>query len=206
MKRLAGRRVRLDQRDRELVAARCARRGPSCARSRRAASGDAAQHAVADRVAARVVDRLEVVEVDDDERQPVPVALGARELAVEVGPERVMVEEPGERVAPCRSASSASRARSRRRRTRRRACRWVVEPPLRTTQQVGARRAASGCARHEAPERRAGAAAARCTTSRGANPSASRLRAWCAADLARAAARPDPARLAGRRRGCRARR
>ena len=59
---------------------------------------DLGQHGVAGLVAERVVDRLEVVEVEDRQRQQVAVAAGALDLAVQAGGEGAPVGEAGERV------------------------------------------------------------------------------------------------------------
>ena len=62
------------------------------------ALGDLGQHRVAGEVADPVVDRLEVVEVEDDQREAPVVALGARGLAREGLVEVAAVVQPGERV------------------------------------------------------------------------------------------------------------
>ena len=46
----------------------------------------------------RVVDVLEVVQVDEDEREAVPVPAGALDLVLELADERLVVQEPGELV------------------------------------------------------------------------------------------------------------
>ena len=48
----------------------------------------------------RVVDVLEVVEVEEDERKLVPVAAGALDLGLELAEERVVVQEARELVVP----------------------------------------------------------------------------------------------------------
>ena len=60
--------------------------------------GDLGQGLVADGVAGRVVDELEVVEVDQDERDQVTVAPDGVQLAIELLLERPVVAEPRERV------------------------------------------------------------------------------------------------------------
>ena len=60
---------------------------------------EAAQDAIAVGVAARVVDRLELVDVDEEERQRDVVAQGGRDLPIELLVEGAMVAQPGERVA-----------------------------------------------------------------------------------------------------------
>ena len=62
------------------------------------AVGRLGQDAVAGEVADAVVDRLEVVEVEDDERQAAAVALGAGDLAGERLVEVAAVVQAGERV------------------------------------------------------------------------------------------------------------
>ena len=59
-----------------------------------------AQDAVARGMAERVVDGLEVVDVEEDERQPVVVAAGALDLGAQLLRERLVVEQLGERVEP----------------------------------------------------------------------------------------------------------
>ena len=59
---------------------------------------DLGQGLVADGVAGRVVDELEIVEVDEHERDQVPVAPDSVQLAIELFLERPVVAQPGERV------------------------------------------------------------------------------------------------------------
>ena len=59
---------------------------------------DAAQQLVAGGVAARVVDALEVVEVEDDGAERGLVAAGARDLLADAHLHRAVVEDAGERV------------------------------------------------------------------------------------------------------------
>ena len=59
---------------------------------------DLGEDGVAREVPDPVVDRLEVVEVEDEERQPAVVALRPEGLAAERLVEVALVEEPGERV------------------------------------------------------------------------------------------------------------
>ena len=68
--------IGFEQRDAELVAAEAAR-GVRAAQHRRRKRADTVQHAVAFHVAVGVVDALEPVEVDEDDRQPVVVAESA---------------------------------------------------------------------------------------------------------------------------------
>ena len=68
------------------------------ARRRRQVAADVGQDPVADLMAVGVVDGLEVVEVEDDEGQEVPVAPGALDLAVEALREGAPVRQAGERV------------------------------------------------------------------------------------------------------------
>ena len=65
--------------------------------SSRDRGGDGAQRLVADRVARRV-DRLEVVEVERDDRHRVAAALGAPQLVGQALLEGAVVEEPGQRI------------------------------------------------------------------------------------------------------------
>ena len=76
---------------------RGARAGPprACARASR---GRRRRAPVARGVAVRVVDRLEVVDVDDRDRQRALVAAGAADHAVELGEDEAAVGEAGERV------------------------------------------------------------------------------------------------------------
>ena len=60
--------------------------------------GDLGEGLVADGVAGRVVDELEVVEVDEDERDQVAVAPDGVQLAIELLLECPVVAEPGERI------------------------------------------------------------------------------------------------------------
>ena len=86
-----GRRLRQD--DRELVAPDAAADvdGSDLVAH---ALGDLCQHGVAGEVADRVVDPLEVVEVDDQQREPAAVALGPQRLAAERVVEVALVEDP----------------------------------------------------------------------------------------------------------------
>ena len=87
-------RVRARHEDRELVAAHPERAvaAPDAALDD---PGERRQELVADLVAIRVVDPLEVVEVEDDERQLHPAALGEIELAIAFHLERPLVAETG---------------------------------------------------------------------------------------------------------------
>ena len=88
---------RLGQQDRELVAAEAGEHvGLAQAAAQRV--GDAHDQLVAGGVAERVVDRLEVVEVEHDRRALRPVALDVGDVALELALERAAVEQPGERV------------------------------------------------------------------------------------------------------------
>ena len=60
---------------------------------------EAAEDAIAVGMATRVVDRLEVVDVDEKERQRDVVAQGGRDLPIELLVEGAVVAQPGERVA-----------------------------------------------------------------------------------------------------------
>ena len=53
---------------------------------------------VADQMAVAVVDRFERVEVEEDERERVPVALRPRALELDFPHEGASVQEPGQRV------------------------------------------------------------------------------------------------------------
>ena len=81
----------------------------------RIACGDRLQPLVAGLVAEPVVDLLEAVEVEQDERQRVAGAADALQLAGEVLLEGAVVAQPGQRVgdrdAGARRATSARRAR-----------------------------------------------------------------------------------------------
>jgi hypothetical protein len=59
---------------------------------------EAAQDAVATRMALAVIDRLELVEIDEHQRQRRPVAHGGLDLTVELLVEGAMVAQPGERI------------------------------------------------------------------------------------------------------------
>ena len=85
--------------DRELVATDPERAVASGAGTSAMVVAGRAEEPVADRVAARVVDLLEVVEVDDRERQRLVVAGRRRPLALDLLLERAVVAEPGQRVA-----------------------------------------------------------------------------------------------------------
>ena len=61
-------------------------------------AGDAAQQLVAGGVAARVVDALEVVEVEDHGAERVPVAARAGDLLADAQLHRAVVEDAGQRV------------------------------------------------------------------------------------------------------------
>src|SRR5262249_36766474 len=96
---LARVRLALEQRQRELVAApaaREARAAQELARQCRRLPEDT----IPLEVAVRVVDALELVEVEERQRQPVTVAGGPLELELELAPEGAVVEERGQRVAP----------------------------------------------------------------------------------------------------------
>jgi hypothetical protein len=60
--------------------------------------GELDERLVADRVAPRVVDLLETVEVEDDDRDRVVLARGAPELGVQAVVEGALVGKAGERV------------------------------------------------------------------------------------------------------------
>ena len=98
--------VRLGGEDAELVAA-LANDGVLVAHGLGERVGHLPQELVADRVPERVVDLLEPVEVDDDERQRPAVAAVARELVAEQPFEQAVVAHAGQRVA------AAPRARAR---------------------------------------------------------------------------------------------
>ena len=85
--------VVLREQDRELVAAE-----PERLAALAEPSGDLRQHLVAGRVAEAVVDPLEVVDVDEAERQRQIVLLRRSELALQPLVEVAMVAEAGERV------------------------------------------------------------------------------------------------------------
>ena len=87
----------LGEQDRELVAAEP---GEHVGLAQAAAQQlrDAHDQLVAGRVAERVVDRLEVVEVEHDRRALGPVAVDEGDVAFELAFERAPVEQPGERV------------------------------------------------------------------------------------------------------------
>ena len=87
-------RVRARHEDRELVAAD-PERAVAAADAALDDPGERRQELVADLVAIGVVDPLEVVEVEDDEGQLHPAALGEIELAVALHLERALVAEPG---------------------------------------------------------------------------------------------------------------
>ena len=90
-------RRRLGQQDRELVAAEAGEHvGLAQAAAQRV--GDAHDQLVAGRVAERVVDRLEVVEVEHDRRALRAVALDVGDVALELALERAAVEQAGQRV------------------------------------------------------------------------------------------------------------
>ena len=86
--------------ERELVAADAEGRVGRAARGRDGAGGRA-QGPVARRVAAEVVDRLEAVEIEDDDRQRERRrgSLGPVQVRVERVVELAVVEQPGERIA-----------------------------------------------------------------------------------------------------------
>jgi hypothetical protein len=94
---LRGVRVGAHQRDRELVAAHPPR---DVARAQLGLEvlRELHERLVADRVAPRVVDLLEAVEVEDDDRHRVVLARGAAQLGVEPIVERPLVGEAGERI------------------------------------------------------------------------------------------------------------
>ena len=87
----------LGEHDRELVAA-VARRDVGRAQHLAEPVGDAGERGVPDEVVEPVVDPLEVVEVEDDEREPAAVAARARHLALERLLEVARVVEPRPRV------------------------------------------------------------------------------------------------------------
>ena len=62
--------------------------------------GDPAEHAVALWMAERVVDLLELVEVEEDEGDAVLVAAGAFHLQLQLARERLVVQEVGQLVMP----------------------------------------------------------------------------------------------------------
>ena len=91
--------VALDQADRELVPAQTTGEvGPAERLGEQ--RGHATEHAVALGVAELVVDRLERVDVDVDEREAALVAARTVELLLDADAEGRMVEELGERVPP----------------------------------------------------------------------------------------------------------
>src|SRR5262249_59614577 len=81
--------------DRELVAAEARER---VARSQhlRQARADLAQHLVAGVMAERVVELLEAVEVDQQQRELVALALGVGDRAIEPDEQVAAVAEPGQ--------------------------------------------------------------------------------------------------------------
>ncbi len=90
-------RVRLDERRRELVPAHPSGEVRPAQRVAEGA-GERLDRPVACGMAERVVDLLEAVEVDEDEREAVLVADRARELELDLADERLVVEQSGELV------------------------------------------------------------------------------------------------------------
>ncbi len=106
---------RSDRQHHELVAAD-ARDGVRLAHDRLEAAGDRPQDGVARLVSADVVDALEPVEVDDEQRERFPRASRARERLRDAVVQQVAVREPGERVAEggalrCEQAGDEQRGR-----------------------------------------------------------------------------------------------
>ena len=89
--------IGMRQEDRELVAPD-AERAIGLAERTVDELAEAAQHAVAAGVPTTVVDGLELVEVDDQQRERVLVAQCRRHLAIELLLEGPMVAEPGQRI------------------------------------------------------------------------------------------------------------
>jgi hypothetical protein len=75
----------------------------------------AAQHLVAVGMAMGVVDRLEVVEVQRDDRDRPPVARGARQLLPASEMERALIRQAGERILGCLALQAFDQARVRQR-------------------------------------------------------------------------------------------
>ena len=95
-----GRTPRHGLQDGELVAAEAGHR-VEVAGAGEQARADGLQQGVAGRVAERVVDRLELVEVDAQEREPVAVTAQPHQRLVEPLVQQHAVGEVGERVMPC---------------------------------------------------------------------------------------------------------
>ena len=147
---------RLGQDDRELVAADAAG-DVGRAHDVADALGRLGQHGVAGEVADAVVDRLEVVEVEDEQREPPVVALRAGDLARERLVEVAAVVQAGERVevgelprlaeAPRvldrRARRAARAARARARSPSPKACRGVRVKIVRKPDRARSRRAAA---------------------------------------------------------------
>ena len=91
------RRLDLRQHDREFVAAE-ARHRVGLADALLQTLGGLAQHVVAGLVAERVVDALEVIEIDDEQRELARLAVGLREAARELVHEVLAVRQRGQRV------------------------------------------------------------------------------------------------------------
>lgn len=68
------------------------------------AAGEFAQEVVAELVAERVVEALEVIKVEDGNAQVARRARGMRDLACQLFFERTPVQETGQRVAACNGA------------------------------------------------------------------------------------------------------
>ena len=107
----------LGEDDRELVAADAAG-DVGAADDRAHALGELREHGVAGQVADPLVDRLEVVDVEDDEREPAVVAVRAGDLARERVVEVAPVVEARERVEVGELARLAEAARVLDRRAR----------------------------------------------------------------------------------------
>ena len=94
---LGGRGVGAHQREHELVAAQAAAQVAGAQLALKLA-GELLERLVADRMAPRVVDLLELVEVHRDDRDRVVLAGGAAQLGLQAVVERALVGQPGERV------------------------------------------------------------------------------------------------------------
>ena len=137
------------------------------------ALGDLGEHGVAGEVADAVVDRLEVVEVEDDQREPAVVALGARDLARERLVEVAAVVQAGQRVEVGVLARLAEAPRVLDRRARR------ARASSSSSAQVVVAERRRGCAREDAePAEPAGCArrAARRAPRGSGRPAVVRLR------------------------------
>ena len=154
--------LRLDEDGAELVAAEApdgvARPGRAQERG-----GEDAQEPVALGVPLRVVRLLEAVEVEEDEREPAPIAARPADLLRETGVEGAVVQEAGERIAPRTVGEVARDALDVLRDA-------AVQPLARSPLSMPV---------EDPPERRSSAA-----TSEGAKPRPSRSRACARATLA----------------------